>query len=101
MSAFRVVGWVEARFIEARPTATAAGLGGPHAAARRSTPPTRRLACPSKSASMVGKTEGSWAKIGGRSRDFIRARRASECIPPRMHSLAVGLVSTEFTNLGP
>jgi hypothetical protein len=33
------VGWVEPRFIEARPTSTAEALGGPHGAVRRSTPP--------------------------------------------------------------
>jgi hypothetical protein len=34
------VGWVEPRFIEARPTVRAEALGGPHAALRRSTHPT-------------------------------------------------------------
>jgi hypothetical protein len=34
------VGWVEPRFIEARPTVKAEALGGPHAAVRRSTHPT-------------------------------------------------------------
>jgi hypothetical protein len=35
-----VVGWVEPRFIEARPTGRAEATGGPHAAARPSTHPT-------------------------------------------------------------
>jgi hypothetical protein len=35
-----VVGWVEPRFIEGRPTDMAGAFGGPHAALRRSTHPT-------------------------------------------------------------
>ncbi len=35
----RFVGWVEPRFIEARPTAPVQALGGPHDPEDRSTPP--------------------------------------------------------------
>ncbi len=42
----QVVGWVEPRFIEARPTRVTEDFGGPHAAVRRSTHPTTLLVHP-------------------------------------------------------
>src|ERR1035438_3193159 len=47
-----VVGWVEPRFIEARPTGFARELGGPHAAMRPSTHPTGASRTPSEMTTM-------------------------------------------------